>query len=45
LERTWRDAIIRVLREAQKPLEYAEIAERILTENYYSTDGATPRAT
>jgi hypothetical protein len=45
LERTWRDAIIRVLREAQKPLEYAEIAERILTEGYYKTDGATPRAT
>jgi hypothetical protein len=45
LERTWRDAIVRVLREAQQPLEYAEIAERILTEGYYKTDGATPRAT
>jgi hypothetical protein len=45
LERTWRDAIIRVLREAQRPLEYAEISERILTEGYYKTDGATPRAT
>lgn len=45
MERTWRDAIIRVLREAQKPLEYAEIAERILTQSYYQTDGATPLAT
>ena len=45
MERTWRDAIIRVLREAQRPLEYAEISERILTEGYYKTDGATPRAT
>lgn len=33
------------MREAQKPLEYAEIAERILTQGYYETDGATPRAT
>ncbi|WON72892.1 HTH domain-containing protein [Nitrosospira sp. Is2] len=45
MERTWREAIIRVLREAQNPLEYAEIAERILTGGYYETDGATPRAT
>lgn len=45
MERGWRDAIIRVLSEAQKPLEYAEISERILTEGYYKTDGATPRAT
>ena len=33
------------MREAQKPLEYAEIAELILTPGYYETDGATPRAT
>jgi len=45
LERTWRDAIIRVLREAQKPLEYAEISEKILTQGYYKTDGATPHST
>ena len=45
MERTWRDAIIRVLREAQKPLEYAEISERILTQGYYKTDGATPHST
>lgn len=45
MERTWRDAIIRVLREAQTPLDYAEISQRILTQGYYQTDGATPHAT
>lgn len=45
MERTWRDAIIRVLREAQMPLDYAEISQRILTQGYYQTDGATPHAT
>lgn len=45
MERTWRDAIIRVLREAQTPLEYAEISQRILSQGYYKTDGATPHAT
>lgn len=45
MERTWRDAIIRVLREAQMPLEYAEISERILSQGYYKTDGATPHST
>lgn len=45
MERTWRDAIIRVLREAQKPLGYSEITERILSQGYYKTDGATPDAT
>lgn len=45
MERTWRDAIIRVLREAQTPLEYAEISDRALTQGYYKTDAATPHAT
>ena len=45
LERTWREAIIRVLREARKPLDYSEISERILTQGYYRTDGATPHNT
>ena len=45
MERTWRDAIIRVLQEAQTPLEYAEISQRILNQGYYQTDGATPHAT
>ena len=43
----WRkhEAIIRVLREAQKPLYYLEISERIITQGYYQTDGATPHNT
>jgi hypothetical protein len=45
VERTWLDAIIRVLREAQTPLEYAEISQRIRSQGYYQTDGATPHAT
>ncbi|MBK8578194.1 MAG: HTH domain-containing protein [Candidatus Accumulibacter propinquus] len=45
MERTWRDAIIRVLREAQTPLDYSEISERALTQGYYKTDAATPHAT
>jgi len=45
VERTWRDAIVRVLQEARIPLEYAEISERILTQGYYQTDGATPHST
>jgi HB1, ASXL, restriction endonuclease HTH domain len=45
MEQTWREAIIRVLREAQTPLKSTEISERILTQGYYKTDGATPHAT
>jgi hypothetical protein len=45
VERSWRDAIIRVLEEAQAPLHYAEISEQILTRGYYKTDGATPHST
>lgn len=45
MERSWRDAIIRVLTEAQTPLHYAEISEQILTRGYYKTDGATPDST
>ncbi len=45
MERTWRDAIIRVLREAQMPLDYREISTLILTQGYYQTEGATPHAT
>lgn len=36
---------MRVLREAQGPLEYSEIAKRILENGYYQTDGATPNST
>jgi len=42
---SWRDAIIRVLNEAQGPLHYSEISEQILSRGYYKTDGATPAAT
>lgn len=45
MEKTWRDAIIRVLDEAKTPLDYMEISQRILTQGYYKTDGATPHAT
>jgi len=42
---SWREAIERVLQEAQEPLHYAEISERVLARGYYKTDGATPDAT
>ena len=45
MEKTWHEAIIRVLREAQKPLDYSEISERILTQGYYESSGATPNNT
>ena len=45
METSWKNAIVRVLLEAEEPLHYAEISERILTEGYYSTEGATPAAT
>lgn len=45
MEKTWKDAIKRVLKETDGPLHYAEISERILTLGYYATDGATPAAT
>lgn len=42
---SWREAIQRVLTEAETPLHYAEISEQILSRGYYKTDGATPAAT
>jgi hypothetical protein len=42
---SWRDAIVRVLNEAEGPLHYSEISEQILSRGYYKTDGATPAAT
>lgn len=41
----WRDAIERVLSEAAGPLHYGEISDRILSQGYYQTVGATPYAT
>jgi hypothetical protein len=42
---SWRDAIVKVLNEAEGPLHYSEISEQILSHGYYKTDGATPAAT
>lgn len=42
---SWREAIQKVLAEADGPLHYAEISEQILSRGYYKTDGATPSAT
>ena len=42
---TWKEAIIRVLREASKPLGYNEIAERILQQELRNTTGRTPANT
>lgn len=44
MEKSWKDAIIKVLSESTEPLHYTEIAERILSRGYYETDGATPAA-
>lgn len=44
-EKSWKEAIITVLRESPEPLHYQEITERILSRNLRSTAGATPSAT
>ncbi|MCH9741812.1 MAG: winged helix-turn-helix domain-containing protein, partial [Proteobacteria bacterium] len=45
MEKSWKDAIKRVLEESSVPLHYSEISEQILSRGYYETDGATPAAT
>jgi len=45
MEKSWKEAIKKVLAEAEAPLHYTEISEQILSRGYYSTDGATPAAT
>lgn len=45
MEKSWKEAIKRVLRESDAPLHYTEISEQILARGYYSTDSATPAAT
>lgn len=45
MEKSWKEAIKRVLKEAEAPLHYTEISEQILAQGYYATDGATPAAT
>ena len=42
---SWREAISKVLSEADSPLHYSEISEKVLSRGYYTTDGATPAAT
>ena len=45
MERSWKEAIKKVLGESETPLHYTEISEQILSRGYYETDGATPAAT
>jgi hypothetical protein len=45
MEKTWRDAIKKVLAEADSPLHYTEICEQILARGYYQHNGATPADT
>jgi hypothetical protein len=45
VEKSWKEAIKRVLKETDAPMHYTEISEQILARGYYSTDGATPAAT
>lgn len=45
MEKSWKEAIKRVLAESSAPLHYTEISENILSRGYYETDGATPAAT
>lgn len=45
MEKSWKEAIKRVLSEAAEPLHYTEICEQILARGYYESDGATPANT
>jgi hypothetical protein len=45
VEKSWKEAIKKVLTESSTPLHYTEISEQILMRGYYETDGATPAAT
>lgn len=45
MEKSWKEAIKKVLAESSTPLHYTEISEQILSRGYYATDGATPAAT
>lgn len=45
MEKSWKDAIKKVLAESDMPLHYSDITEQILACGYYETDGATPSAT
>lgn len=45
MEKSWKDAIIKILQESEVPLHYSDITDQILARQYYHTDGATPAAT
>jgi len=45
MEKSWKEAIKRVLQESDSPLHYTEISDQILSRGYYKTDGATPAIT
>ncbi len=45
MEKSWKEAIKKVLIESAVPMHYTEISEQILSRDYYRTDGATPAAT
>jgi len=45
VEKSWKEAIKKVLAESASPLHYTDISEQILSRSYYETDGATPAAT
>lgn len=44
VEKSWLEAIMKVLTESDIPLHYTEISEKILSQEYYKPDGATPAA-
>jgi HB1, ASXL, restriction endonuclease HTH domain len=39
MEKSWKEAIKKVLVESGSPLHYAEISEQILSRGYYATEG------
>lgn len=45
MEKSWEEAIKKVLAESATPMHYTEISEQILSRGYYKTNGATPAAT
>jgi HB1, ASXL, restriction endonuclease HTH domain len=45
VEKSWKEAIKKILAESATPLHYTEISEQILSRGYFETDGATPAAT
>ena len=44
MEKSWLDAIKRVLAESSEPCHYTEITEQILNRGYFASDSATPAA-